>query len=155
MDLNLLVAFDALMSEGGVSAAARRLHIGQSAMSATLLRLRKLLEDPVLVRTGRTMVPTPLAESLVEPIRDALAQIDQLLVERPGFDPRRDRRTFSVMASEYATLALLQPLIVELRTTAPNVTLRLRPMSPSFTDELQRHHVDVLIVPPDSVPPGS
>jgi DNA-binding transcriptional LysR family regulator len=124
-------------------------------MSATLLRLRKLLQDPVLVRTGRTMVPTPLAESLVEPIRDALAQIDRLLVERPDFDPHRDSWTFSVMASEYATLALLQPLLVELRATAPNVDLRLSPMSATFLEDLQHRHLDVLVTPPQAAPPGS
>jgi DNA-binding transcriptional LysR family regulator len=58
------------------------------------------------------------------------------------------------MASEYATLALLQPLMVELRATAPNITLRLRPIMPTFIEELQRHHVDVVIVPVESLVPG-
>src|ERR1022692_3634834 len=61
VDLNLLVAFDALMSERSVTRAARQLNIGQSAMSSTLARLRKLLDDPVLVRSGRELVATPFA----------------------------------------------------------------------------------------------
>jgi DNA-binding transcriptional LysR family regulator len=154
VDINLLVAFDALMSEGGVTAAANRMHVGQSAMSATLLRLRRLLDDPVLVRTGRTMAPTPLALSLTGPVRDALTQIDQLLTERPTFDPTRDHRTFSIMASEYATVAVLHPLSVELRKVAPNVSLRISPVAPKFVEDLARNDVDLVIVPPNFIGPG-
>ena len=148
VDINLLVAFDALMSEGGVTAAANRMHVGQSAMSATLLRLRRLLDDPVLVRTGRTMAPTPLALSLTGPIRDALNQIDQLLTERPTFDPARDHRTFSIMASEYATVAVLHPLSVKLRKVAPNVSLRISPVVPKFVEDLTHNDFDLVILPP-------
>lgn len=155
VDINLLVAFDALMSEGGVTAAANRMHVGQSAMSATLLRLRRLLDDPVLERTGRSMVPTPLARSLAGPIRDALNQIDQILTERPTFDPARDHRTFSVMASEYATVAVLHPLAVKLREVAPNVTLRISPVLPKYAEELTRNDFDLLIVPPQGIAAGS
>jgi DNA-binding transcriptional LysR family regulator len=151
VDINLLVAFDALMSEGGVTAAANRMHVGQSAMSATLLRLRRLLDDPVLVRTGRTMAPTPLALSLTGPIRDALNQIDQLLTERPTFDPTGDHRTFSIMASEYATVAVLHPLSVKLRKVAPSVSLRISPVTPKFVEDLTRNNFDLLILPPQFV----
>src|SRR3954451_15709177 len=154
VDINLLVAFDALMSERGVTAAANRMHVGQSAMSATLLRLRRLLDDPVLVRTGRTMSPTPLALSLTGPIRDALDQIDRLLTERPTFDPTRDHRTFSIMASEYATVAVLHPLNVKLRKIAPNVRLRIFPFLPTFVDDLTRNDFDLVIVPPQAVGAG-
>jgi len=155
VDINLLVAFDALMSEGGVTAAANRMHVGQSAMSATLLRLRRLLDDPVLVRTGRTMAPTPLAVSLTGPIRDALTQIDQLLTERPTFDPTRDHRTFSIMASEYATVAVLHPLSVKLRKVAPNVSLRISPVLPRFVEDLSHNDFDLVIIPPQSVGAGT
>lgn len=155
VDINLLVAFDALMSEGGVTAAANRMHVGQSAMSATLLRLRRLLDDPVLVRTGRTMAPTPLALSLTRPIREALNQIDQLLTERPAFDPARDHRTFSIRASEYATVAVLHPLSVKLRNIAPNVSLRISPVMPRFIEDLTHNDFDLVIVPPQFVGAGS
>jgi DNA-binding transcriptional LysR family regulator len=155
VDINLLVAFDALMSEGGVTAAANRMHVGQSAMSATLLRLRRLLDDPVLVRTGRTMAPTPLALSLTGPIRDALNQIDQLLTARPSFDPTRDHRTFSIMASEYATVAVLHPLSVKLRKVAPNVSLRISPVAPTFVEDLTHNKCDLVILPPQFVGAGS
>lgn len=155
VDMNLLVAFDALMTEGGVTAAANRLHVGQSSMSATLLRLRRLLDDPVLVRTGRKMVPTPLAESLRGPIHEALSQIDQLLTKRPVFDPTQDHRTFSILASEYATVAVLQPLSVRLRTIAPNVRLLIRPIWTTFMDDFIRNDFDFMIVPTKAIPPGA
>ena len=93
VDLNLLVAFDALMAERSVSAAADRLAVGQSAMSSTLARLRKLINDPVLIREGRTMQATPVAEALAEPVREALAQIEEMLSNTHRFDPALDRRS--------------------------------------------------------------
>jgi DNA-binding transcriptional LysR family regulator len=72
VDLNLLVAFDVLMTERSVTRAARRLSVGRSSMSVTLARLRKLFNDPVLIRQGRGLIPTPLAESLATPVRELL-----------------------------------------------------------------------------------
>ncbi len=147
VDLNLLVAFDVLMTEQNVTAAARRLSVGQSAMSSTLSRLRALLDDPVLERRGRTMFPTPLAEALVVPVREALSQFNSILTEPPVFNPERDRRSFTVMASEYAALAVLQPLLVELRNAAPHVELSIQPVSATFLDDMTADAVDLTIVP--------
>jgi DNA-binding transcriptional LysR family regulator len=104
-----------------------------------------------MVRTGRAMVPTPLALSLTGPIRDALNQIDQLLTERPTFDPTRDHRTFSIMASEYATVAVLHPLSVKLRKVAPNVSLRISPVAPKFVEDLTHNNCDLVTLPPQFV----
>jgi len=147
VDLNLLVAFDALLSKRNVTAAARELSVGQSAMSSSLSRLRSLLDDPVLIRQGRAMVPSPLAESLIDPIHEALNDFRAVLQEPPRFNPREDRRTFTVMASEYAALAVLQPLLITLRQAAPHVELRIHPVSASFVDDLTTDAVDLVIVP--------
>jgi len=147
VDLNLLVAFDVLMTEQNVTAAARKLSVGQSAMSPTLSRLRALLNDPVLERRGRTMFPTPLAEALVVPVREALSRFNSILTEPPDFDPERDHRSFTVMASEYAALAVLQPLLVELRNAAPHVELHIQPVSATFLDDMTADTVDLTIVP--------
>ncbi|MBY6681487.1 LysR family transcriptional regulator [Rhodococcus sp. BP-316] len=147
VDLNLLVAFDVLMSEQNVTAAARRLSVGQSAMSSTLSRLRALLDDPVLERRGRTMFPTPLAQSLVGPVREALTKFNSVLTEPPSFEPAQDHRSFTVMASDYASMAVLQPLLVALPTEAPHVELRIQPVSASFLDDLTADNVDLTIVP--------
>src|SRR3954462_13393447 len=90
VDLNLLVAFDALMDERSVTGAAQRLGVSQSAMSATLARLRKLFDGAVLVRDGRAMVATPLAEALVAPVRAAMDQIERSLTRYRSFDPEVD-----------------------------------------------------------------
>lgn len=147
VDLNLLVAFDVLMSVQNVTAAARTLSVGQSAMSSTLARLRTLLDDPVLERRGRNMFPTPLAESLVVPVREALVRFNSVLTEPPDFDPAQDHRSFTVMASDYASMAVLQPLLVALPAEAPHIELRILPVSASFLDDLTADTVDLTIVP--------
>src|ERR1700743_3626428 len=87
VDLNLLVAFDALMDERGVPPARSRLSLSQPGMSNTLARLRKLFGDPLLVREGLTLVPTPRADALRQPVSDALAIIRAALAQRTGFVP--------------------------------------------------------------------
>ena len=87
VDLNLLVALDALLAERSVTRAAERVGLSQPGMSNTLARLRKLFGDPLLVREGLTLVPTPRAESLRQPVADALSLIQHALDDRPGFDP--------------------------------------------------------------------
>lgn len=152
VDLNLLVAFEALMAERNVTAAADRLSIGQPAMSATLSRLRKLFDDPLLVRVGRSMQPTAYAESLVEPVGRALDQIRTVLVGREHFDPQNDRQVFSVMASHHAAVAIVHPLMLRLATEAPHAKLSLVPVAGDFIHKLRTNKVDVVIVPPEVVP---
>src|SRR5919198_2534586 len=113
-DLNLLVALDALLTERNVTRAAERLSLGQPATSAALRRLRRLFDDQLLVRRGRVMELTPLARTLVTPVREILQGIDGLLSIRPEFDPECDERSFSVMASDYVALILLRPLLARL-----------------------------------------
>lgn len=153
IDLNLLIAFEALVSERSVTRAAGRLGIGQSAMSSTLARLRKLLNDAVLVRNGRELVVTPRAESLLEPVRNILADIEQVLARRDSFDPATDHRTFSVLCINYhLTYSFLHPLLARLDTEAPHVRLHIEGSVHDFADRLQRHDIDFLIVPRDAFP---
>jgi DNA-binding transcriptional LysR family regulator len=152
IDLNLLVALDALLAERSVTRAAQRLSIGQSAMSSTLGRLRTMLNDPVLVREGRVLVATPLAESLQVPVRDALARIESILSTEQVFDPAVDSRAFTVMGSDYVATTFLHPLLVRLGEQAPNVRLNVRSMDDEFEDRLRRGEVDVVIVPREVFP---
>lgn len=151
MDLNLLVAFDMLMTERSVTRAAQRLSVGQSAMSSTLNRLRKLFGDPIMTRDGRYLVATPLAESLAEPVRDILTEIENVLTLRGEFDPATAEQTFSIIASDYLTMTFLQPLIARLSTEAPGIRLRIFPTSDDFVDQLRRHRVDLLAVPQEAI----
>jgi len=146
-DLNLLRAFDALIAERSVTHAAERLSIGQPAMSAALARLRKLFNDPLLVREGRMVVPTPIAESLVGPISEALGLINASLHTRREFDPRFDSRTFNILASDYVMVVLFRSVLRTLQDTAPRVRINVRPIGPGFANQVRRRQADLVVVP--------
>lgn len=147
VDLNLLVAFEALMSERSVTGAAARLMIGQSAMSSTLARLRRLFKDPILVRQGRTMIATPLANALTSSVSSTLAELQLTLSSLGSFDPKVDEHAFSVVASDFAAAALLHPLLVEMSSTYPNIRVQIRTVSIDIPAEMLRGRVDVIVLP--------
>jgi LysR family nod box-dependent transcriptional activator len=152
IDLNLLVAFDALMDERSVSGAARRLSLSQPGMSNTLARLRKLLGDPLLVREGLALVPTARAEALRQPVRDALAIISGAIDQRTGFDPATDHATWTVSCSDYSLLMLIGPLVRRLTATAPGATVRVLPRSPDPVRLLREGTADLVIEPAEIMP---
>lgn len=145
VDLNLLRSFDALMSERSVTLAAARLSVGQPAMSAALSRLRRLFRDPLLVRDGSLLVPTPVALGLQGPVARALARIQDTVNHRQTFDPLTDSRTFTVIASDHVILVLLKPLLEQLRREAPGVHLNVVPMVADHVSQIRRHQVDLVI----------
>lgn len=147
LDLNLLVAFDALMIERSVTGAARRLSIGQSAMSSTLARLRKELDDLIMVRDGRGLVATPFAEALAPRISGLLTEISDVLSLRETFVPLTAERSFTITANDYVTMTFLQPLIARLARDAPGVRLRIHPTGDDPTGPLRRNDVDLLLIP--------
>lgn len=146
-DLNLLVVLDALLTEQSVTRAAARLHMTQPATSAALARLRRQLEDDILVRDGRGLRPTPYAASLTVPVREALAELESVLSAKPHFDPARDGRTFRVVVSDYAALMLLSPLVAQLQEEAPLVRLAVSPISSHAPQQLLRDEIDIVIAP--------
>src|SRR5215510_8594831 len=87
IDLNLLVVFETLMEERGVTVAAKRIGLSQPAMSNALARLRRTFNDPLFVRTSEGMSPTPVAQSLIGPVRLALAQLREIFDEKSAFAP--------------------------------------------------------------------
>jgi DNA-binding transcriptional LysR family regulator len=147
VDLNLLVALDALLTERNVTKAAEKLYIGQPAMSASLARLRRVFDDPLLARNGRSLTLTPLAQSLVQPLRDVLAGIEDVLTLRPEFDPAHDSRLFTVVGSDYVTLVLLRRLLEVLDAEAPKVTVRIEPLAPGFQTRLEQGQTELLLLP--------
>jgi DNA-binding transcriptional LysR family regulator len=147
LDLNLLVALDALLVERNITRASRRLNLSQSATSGVLARLREALDDEILVQVGRSMVPTPFAESLVKPVRDVLLQIQATFEARPAFDPAASARHFRVAASNYPTTVLLTPFSQQLSWSAPEVTVEILPLGMDFTERLDRAEIDLLIMP--------
>src|SRR6188472_2558450 len=130
LDLNLLVALDALLSERSVTRAAQRVGLSQPGMSNALARLRKQCGDPLLVRQGAVLVPTPRAEALAGPVRDALDLIRGAIEDPTPFDPARDRRSFRVSCSDYTVLMLIGPLVRGLAADAPGLAVEVIPRLP-------------------------
>jgi LysR family nod box-dependent transcriptional activator len=152
VDLNLLVSLDALIAERSVTRAADRLGLSQPGMSNALARLRKLFGDPLLVREGLTLVPTPRAESLREPIQQALSLIQHALDDRPGFDPACDQATFTVSCSDYSLLMLIGPLVRRLAAEAPGLTIQVLPRAPDAVRLLRDGETDLVIEPAEIMP---
>jgi DNA-binding transcriptional LysR family regulator len=125
IDLNLLVAFEALMEERNVTRAARRVGLSQPAMSNALARLRRTFDDPLLVRTPSGMSPTPAAQVLIEAVRTSLSHLRAALEEKPAFNPAASRRAFHVLTNDYAEIVLLAPLVGKLREQASGVSIRV------------------------------
>jgi DNA-binding transcriptional LysR family regulator len=148
VDLNLLVAFDALLLERNVTEAAERIGLSQPAMSHALGRLRKLLGDPLLVRTPQGMAPTPRAQALAGPIRQILTQVRQTLKELPAFDPASARQTFTLAATDYAELLLLPRLMERLAIMAPGISLNVLPLGEGMPKvELESGRLDLALGP--------
>jgi DNA-binding transcriptional LysR family regulator len=126
VNLNVLVALDALLEERSVTRAARRVGVTQPAMSNTLAHLRTLLDDPLFRRTSHGLEPTPRALSLAEPVRQGLRLFESAL-SAPSFDPRTAERTFVVAASDYVEFVLMPPLMRRLSELAPRARVEIRP----------------------------
>ncbi|MER6081499.1 LysR family transcriptional regulator [Streptomyces sp. NPDC001833] len=124
MDLNLLVALDALLEENSVAAAAERLHLTPPAMSRTLARIRKATGDDILVRTGRTMTPTPHALALREETRDLVARATAVLTPVTALDLATLERGFTLRCHDALVSALAPLLTVAVAGAAPNVSVR-------------------------------
>jgi DNA-binding transcriptional LysR family regulator len=128
VDLNLLVALDALLAERSVSRAAMRLHLSQPAASALLARLRELFGDPLLLRSARGMLPTPRALELLVPVRRVLDEIDAIVQPRAAFDAASAQHTFTLSSSDYVEYALVPKLVDYLERNAPGVRLEVSPL---------------------------
>lgn len=145
LDLNLLVALDALLTERSVSLAADRLCLSQSATSSALGRLREYFADDLLVVKGRHMILTARAEELIEPVRAVLDQIRSTIAIAPPFDPATADRQVRIMASDYTTQVLLADVFAHLAQEAPNMRFEIQPMSTNPTDAVERGTVDLLV----------
>jgi LysR family nod box-dependent transcriptional activator len=153
LDLNLLIALDALLTERNITLAGKRLHLSQSAMSSGLSRLRDYFGDELLVLVGRKMVPTPLAESLANPVRKILIEIQSTITAKPEFEPSTSTRRFSLMMSDYVATVLMTQVIQRAAELAPRVNFELLANNVAMpTDLLDRAEIDLLIMPEHTLP---
>jgi len=144
LDLNLLVAFDALLTERSVTRAAARVGLGQSAMSHNLARLRSLFGDELFTRGGDGMRPTPRAMALADPVRVTLAQIQAAVLQREAFDPATADRAFRIGLPDSIEVAVVPALIEHMQAAAPGVRLRLRSTNrTSILEELDSGGLDL------------
>jgi DNA-binding transcriptional LysR family regulator len=146
VDLNLLKAFDALISERAVTRAAGRIGLSQPAMSHALSRLRGLFADDLFVRTPTGMEPTARAREIAPLVSAAIEHIEAALNLGIGFDPAKSTGIFTAGMAEYAEVALVGRLAAAFAEQAPRATLRLLPLSGAdAAEQLERGAIDVAI----------
>ncbi|HEX6347427.1 LysR family transcriptional regulator [Umezawaea sp.] len=143
LDLNLLTALDALLEEGSVTGAADRLHLSAPAMSRTLGRIRRATGDQILVRTGRTMTPTPHATAIREEVHALVQQVRTVLSPEREVDLGTLDRVFTLRWHDSITTAVGAELLTAVRAQAPGVRLRFLVEPLADTDDLRRGHVDL------------
>lgn len=152
VDLNLLVYLDMLLRKHNVTRAAEALGISQPAMSNGLQRLRKLFDDPLLVRTSNGMSPTERAERLQPLVREIVMSVERAVESERAFDPAGADRVFRLSVSDYTESTLVPLLLRNMRVKAPNVTLDfLTPSDVTFQD-LEHGNVDMVINRFDHLP---
>lgn len=164
VDLNLLVLYEAVMAECHVGRAAGRLHLTPSAVSHGIGRLRRLLHDPLFLKTPRGVTPTERAVQLAVPIAELLARVRGVVGSAAPFDPATATRRFTIGAPDGASAVVLMPLLAELRSSGPGIAIGVRQLLPvpgesspgrawqSAWDDLDARALDVAIVPSDDIP---
>lgn len=163
-DLNLLVLFEAVLAERHVGRAAERLNLTSSAVSHGLGRLRRLLNDPLFLRTPKGVVPTVRATELAEPIADILARARTVISTAEPFDPSTSTRRFTIGAPDGVSAVVLPALLADARRHAPGIDVSVRQVLPPQTgttperawqsalDDLETRAADIAIVPLETVP---
>ena len=146
IDLNLLRLFDAVYRTRNVSRAAELLDLTQPAASQGLTRLRTLIHDPLFMRAAGGVQPTPKAQRLAGPVRQALATLEQALGETAAFDPGQSRRTFHIHMSDIGEGRFLPDVMAALRERAPGVRLETQPLPrEQITGALDAGRIDFAI----------
>jgi DNA-binding transcriptional LysR family regulator len=123
VDLNLFVVLEAIYREGNITRAGQQLNLTQPAISHALKRLRDLLQDPLFVRQGPYMVPTPFTRNMIEQVRQALQILEVNLSQSRNFVPEDARRNFHLSMWEYAEALILPPLLRRLSYAAPGMSI--------------------------------
>ncbi len=147
IDLHLIRVLHTVLTERSVSRAALRLGMYQPAVSASLKRLRELAGDPLLVRSGASMVPTVAGLRMIEPAAEILRSAEMLFSDARSFDPVTAHQTFSLAASDYLDPLFLPQLVTQLKSAAPNCGIDIHPLSADadYRAHLAQGHYDVVI----------
>lgn len=155
MDLNLLLTLDMLLTEHNVTRAAHRLHLAQPSVSVQLARLRTIFGDPLLLPGPRGMRPTARAEALREPLRLALAALEQAVSPQAPFDPAAASLTWRIAATDYSETTVLLPALAGLRAAAPGTRLAVLPLAPAtLVKQTELGEIDLAFHTTDDAPPS-
>lgn len=146
LDLNLLVALDALLRERSISRAAEHLHLSQSAMSSSLARLRTYFEDDLLVHVGRKLELTSRAEVLKDAVRDILMRVDTTIATPPQFDPSASDRRFQLAVSDYTAATLIPHLLALAEKQSRSVRFDLIPVPGRPQRALESGDADLMVI---------
>jgi DNA-binding transcriptional LysR family regulator len=147
LDLNLLVALDALLTLKNVTRAGERLFLSQSTMSNALARLRQYFDDELLVQVGGRMELTPRAVLLQDAVRDVLVRIDTTIAAKPAFDPAGSEREFTLFVSDYSMEMLIPGMLALASQQGSRVRFSLQPQVSQPHRHLERGEADLLIIP--------
>lgn len=150
VDLNLLVSLHHLLLAGQVTAAADGMGVSQPSMSASLARLRRLLDDPIMVRAGRRMVLTPFAEGLRGPVANIIRDIETALGTRPSFEPGGAPVHLIIAATDYITVVLLRGVLRDLGRDA-HVQIEVQAVAATNLDDLRNNRIDLVVGPREVV----
>lgn len=146
IDLNLFLVFDAIYTESSLTRAGQILGITQPAASNALARLRKALNDPLFVRTAQGMTPTPLAQNIIVPVREALQLLRVSVYDSRTFEPSQAHKTFRLSMTDIIEDILLPSALQRLTSTAPNVRIEsLLVRRRDTAKELAAGHLDLAI----------
>lgn len=148
IDLNLLLALDAIASERHVTRAAEKIGLSQPAMSNALARLRRIFDDPLFERRGGQMRPTARAHQIAVPVAEALSRLREAIEPQRRFVPEESSREFFVVTNDYAEAVLLAPLVREIQRLAPSIALRTIRTSFLFSlpvDRLESGEIDLAL----------
>ncbi|WP_077967256.1 LysR family transcriptional regulator [Ensifer adhaerens] len=163
-DLNLLVLFEVVYEERHVGRAAERLNVSPSAVSHGLARLRRMLNDPLFLRTPKGVVATARAQELAQPIAEILARARNVIAMAEPFEAATSRRRFIIGAPDGVSAVFLPPLLAGLKKTAPLVDVSIRQLLPEQREslptqawrnaflDLEDRVMDIAVVPVDEIP---
>jgi len=145
-DLNLLTVFDVLIEERSVTRSAQKLAMSQPAVSHALGRLRKQLDDPILVKSGNSMEASPRALQIHRELRGTLQQIDRAIRPKPRFEPGNSKRAFTIASTDYVESLILPPLLSRIQEKAPGVELNIHHLATSLPlEEIENGNIDLAI----------
>ncbi len=146
--MNLLRVLDAVLDTGSTTEAGKRVGLSQPAVSSALNRLRHALNDPLFVREGQKLVPTPFASALALPLRQTLDRLHEVLSGNSGFDPTQAERVLTIAGTDYFGEMLIPQLVRLIMPGAPGIRLRLRDLtSADYVETLRSGTIDLAIFP--------